>query len=1025
MAEVLKVQRWIARETNTTFTGGMIPILKDGQVLCKLANALDHSNAIKKIYEKKKDSHVAKNIQHFLKWSRRAGLRQGDLFSCEALQFAKDPNAVIHTLKILYQRAQAGTLVLANKPQASSGNKLQAFLNEPPNSPKPVASAPAPMSPKVKSKIKSPIVETTTRPRGKSKLEAFLHPQEEDEVAAMHNKAHLTKAKGPSRERRKPKRGAFQSQDQDSLFDSVSSPPSPRASSPPPRTTSGASHGDPRRQMAEIMKANSSKPRNKLNAFLQNGSLPSSDPRSSQGSEEEEEEEELCSEEEQSSSEEDVQPVERKNKLNAFLDQSTATSSRTKKKFGGKSKLTAFLNQESDPSDSEEEDEDEQQLSPPASNAKPKSSGLGRMFGFGSKKYSKATKTSDDNSNDDSGSSDEDTPTPKSKFAMFLNGKGPSPRAKSPKEKKKSLKKGKKKSTGVSKFPFTPRSRPVKSSGRVTLLNRRRRPHRRPMGYFSLEESRSMFLQDQRERRPSNHQSKTTNNNETGEQPKNAFVQGLRCYIPDEDQVWIPGTVLRYDSRKKIVYLDVNDDVSGEEDLEEVSVDLTDASIIRAIAGPAATSVESLPLASNHAHASGVEDMRKLQHLNEPSILYNLARRFATHHPYTYTNDILIAINPYQWLEPLYGQSQHAQYSSSGKSKDELPPHVYYMSTRAYHDMTSRGTNQSILVSGESGAGKTETTKITMQHLASIARGKGRGKQEEEDTIAKVMDVNPLLESFGNAQTTRNDNSSRFGKFTQMQFDTRGRLVGAECETYLLEKSRVVSMEKGERNYHIFYQILLGSSSRALKALRLSPATCYRYLGDQKAESYASSHEDREDFDTTKSALELIGLKSEGLVHILAGILHLGQLEFEDQGEESSVVTSRDELESIEKLLGLPEDALEHACCNRTVKARSEEYTVTLSREDAMENRDALSKTIYSKLFDWLVRQINEAMSGPTDVIVTQIGVLDIFGFESFKHNGFEQFCINYANEKLQVGIRCLLKAYSDIYSLKLTHSHL
>lgn len=362
----------------------------------------------------------------------------------------------------------------------------------------------------------------------------------------------------------------------------------------------------------------------------------------------------------------------------------------------------------------------------------------------------------------------------------------------------------------------------------------------------------------------------------------------------------------------------------------------------------------------------------------------------------TYTNEIVIAVNPYKWIDNIYGDSLHEQYLK--KPRDSLPPHVYSTSTAAYKHLTSSQTNQSILVSGESGAGKTETTKIVMNHLATVAGGR------KDKTIAKVIDVNPLLESFGNAKTTRNDNSSRFGKFTQLQFNDRGKLIGAKCETYLLEKSRVVSIAEGERNYHIFYQMLSGLSKSELQKFELDPSFTYKYTGALKDMSI-DGMDDSKWLAGTRNSLSLIGLSSSDqslLFQILAGILHLGEIEFEQSGESGSRISSTEALSKVAKNFALPTSSIEEALCNRTVITRNDAVTVPMDPVEAVENRDALAKTIYSKMFDWMVQKINCAISSDENQIHGQIGVLDIFGFEDFVQNGFEQFCINYANEKLQ-----------------------
>eukprot|EP00644_Phytophthora_capsici_P002316 jgi/Phyca11/548162/estExt2_Genewise1Plus.C_PHYCAscaffold_270396 len=474
---------------------------------------------------------------------------------------------------------------------------------------------------------------------------------------------------------------------------------------------------------------------------------------------------------------------------------------------------------------------------------------------------------------------------------------------------------------------------------------------------------------------------------------QNLIVPGVQCYIPDKEEVWLLSEIVDYNDRRKEVTITAFLD-SG--DSEQRVVDLKNPEVIRAVAGPTATEVESLPVAILHDNPEGVEDMRLLRYLNEPSILFNLKQRFAASKPYTYTNDIVIAVNPYKWIENLYGDHLHEQYLK--KPRDSLPPHVYSTSTAAYKHMKTNEMNQSILVSGESGAGKTETTKIVMNHLASVAGGR------KDKTIAKVIDVNPLLESFGNAKTTRNDNSSRFGKFTQLQFDGRGKLIGAKCETYLLEKSRVVSIAEGERNYHIFYQLLAGLSSRERKEFGLDPECQYQYAGSL-AEMQIPGLDDAKWFASTQKSLSIIGLDSSAqntLFKILAGVLLLGEVMFDKSGENGSRISSGSALSQVAKMFGLPTTRIEEALCNRTVITRNDSVTVPLAPIEAAENRDALAKTIYSKMFDWMVVRINEAISTDDSRIKGQIGVLDIFGFEDFVHNGFEQFCINYANEKLQ-----------------------
>ncbi|CAH0477408.1 unnamed protein product [Peronospora belbahrii] len=540
--------------------------------------------------------------------------------------------------------------------------------------------------------------------------------------------------------------------------------------------------------------------------------------------------------------------------------------------------------------------------------------------------------------------------------------------------------------------PFKPRHMIKRSAGSGNYVRKYQTywvPPNRRRSKFSLETKRKAFMKEQLDIKEEQLRQQAAG----AGNKQNLIVPGVQCYIPDKEDVWLLSEIVDYNDRRKEVTITAFLD-SG--DSEQRVVDLKNPDVIRAVAGPTATEVGSLPIAIIHDEPEGVDDMRLLRYLNEPSILFNLKQRFAASKPYTYSNDIVIAVNPYKWVENLYGDGLHEQYLR--KPRDSLPPHVYSTSTAAYNHMKTTEMNQSILVSGESGAGKTETTKIVMNHLASVAGGR------KDKTIAKVIDVNPLLESFGNAKTTRNDNSSRFGKFTQLQFDNRGKLIGAKCETYLLEKSRVVSIAEGERNYHIFYQLLAGLSSQERKEFGLDPSCKYQYAGSL-AEMQIPGLDDSKWFVSTQKSLSTIGLDAAAqktLFKILAGVLLLGEVSFEKCGEGGSRISSSSALSQVAKMFGLQATRIEEALCNRTVITRNDSVTVPLAPVEATENRDALAKTIYSKMFDWMVVKINAAISTDESRIKGQIGVLDIFGFEDFVHNGFEQFCINYANEKLQ-----------------------
>lgn len=407
--------------------------------------------------------------------------------------------------------------------------------------------------------------------------------------------------------------------------------------------------------------------------------------------------------------------------------------------------------------------------------------------------------------------------------------------------------------------------------------------------------------------------------------------------------------------------------------------------------------------------------------------------------PYTRTGDIVIAVNPYQWFTELYTQSVRSLYADTlvwdrgqGDVRALLEPHVYEASSLAYRGLAIEGEDQSILVSGESGAGKTETVKILLSDLASVQRGcMNRPTQDsfQSPIVQRVLDSNPLLEAFGNAKTVRNDNSSRFGKYIQLQFDCEdpmmaayaGKsvpscvLAGSKCEVYLLEKSRVVSHEEDERTYHIFYQLL--AAPQEIKAeiwsgLADTDNESYNYVGYTETDTIEGKT-DAERFQLTVDSLALVGVKDDKvktLLRTICIVLQLGNLTFEaDETDETKTnITSTDEFQALSELIGIPAEGLTAALTIRTMRARNEEFKVPLNAVQARDSSDAFAKEIYAKTFLWLVRAINDATcaehnyDGDNKSDFGVIGLLDIFGFESFETNRFEQLCINYANEKLQ-----------------------
>jgi len=428
-----------------------------------------------------------------------------------------------------------------------------------------------------------------------------------------------------------------------------------------------------------------------------------------------------------------------------------------------------------------------------------------------------------------------------------------------------------------------------------------------------------------------------------------------------------------------------------------------------------------------------VEDMVDLAYLHEAAILYNLKARHVTAKPYSRVADIVIAVNPYQWLTDLYSDKARMHYAQKivwdNNKKDPrigLPPHIYEISSLCYKGLAFNKVNQSILVSGESGAGKTETVKICMNHIATVQQDPNDKLDGMSPVVERILDSNPLLEAFGNAKTRRNDNSSRFGKYISLQFDhiktegvlnvkPRAALAGSTCEVYLLEKSRVVYHESVERTYHIFYQLIgAPDSMKAEIWSNLKGTNCdsFAYVGKPPVDKIEGKL-DGDGFLDTKAALELVGIKGESyrtLFRAISAVLQLGQLTFapKPSNEEETIITSNKEFKDLADLIGCEENILSKAFTERTIKARGDEFKVPLKANVSKESADAFAKEIYAKIFLWLVRALNDATcaennwSGGEDVEYGVIGLLDIFGFESFPVNGFEQLCINYCNEKLQ-----------------------
>ncbi|KAJ3682270.1 hypothetical protein LUZ60_014843 [Juncus effusus] len=402
-------------------------------------------------------------------------------------------------------------------------------------------------------------------------------------------------------------------------------------------------------------------------------------------------------------------------------------------------------------------------------------------------------------------------------------------------------------------------------------------------------------------------------------------------------------------------------------------------------------STESL-IPANPEILDGVDDLMQLSYLNEPSVLYNLQYRYNQDIIYTKAGPVLVAINPFKKVR-LYGNDFIEGY----RRKTMDSPHVYAIADAAIREMKRDEVNQSIIVSGESGAGKTETAKIAMQYLAAL--GGGSGIEYE------ILQTNPILEAFGNAKTFRNDNSSRFGKLIEIHFSATGRICGATIQTFLLEKSRVVQCANGERSYHIFYQLCAGAPSSLREKLNLRKAEEYKYLNQSTRYSIAGV-DDSEMFFTVMEAMNVVHISKEDQENVfamLAAVLWLGNISFTVVDNENHVkIVSDEAANTVARLLGSTFDNLNLALSTRKMTVRNEKILQKLTLDQASDARDALAKSIYSNLFESIIEQINKSFNSVKRRSNRSISILDIYGFESFIKNSFEQFCINYANERLQ-----------------------
>uniref|UniRef100_A0A671YS92 Myosin IXB n=1 Tax=Sparus aurata TaxID=8175 RepID=A0A671YS92_SPAAU len=392
-------------------------------------------------------------------------------------------------------------------------------------------------------------------------------------------------------------------------------------------------------------------------------------------------------------------------------------------------------------------------------------------------------------------------------------------------------------------------------------------------------------------------------------------------------------------------------------------------------------------------------DLCNLPILNEDSILNNLRTRFYKKKIYTYAGSILIAINPFKFL-PIYNPKYVKMYENHQLGK--LEPHIFAIADVAYYAMLRKRINQCIVISGESGSGKTQSTNFLIHCLTALSQ-KGYASGVERT----ILGAGPVLEAFGNAKTAHNNNSSRFGKFIQVNYLESGVVRGAVVEKYLLEKSRLVSREKNERNYHVFYYLLLGASEEERKEFKLLPPEEYFYLKQIEDEEDL-----RHDFERLQQAMEMVGFlpaTKKQIFSVLSAILYLGNVTYRRKStgrDEGLDVGPPEVLATLSDLLKVKEELLVEALTKRKTVTVNDKLILPYSHSEAITARDSMAKSLYSALFDWIVLRINHALLNKKDmeesIPCLSIGVLDIFGFEDFETNSFEQFCINYANEQLQ-----------------------
>uniref|UniRef100_A0A673G7L3 Myosin heavy chain 7 n=1 Tax=Sinocyclocheilus rhinocerous TaxID=307959 RepID=A0A673G7L3_9TELE len=455
------------------------------------------------------------------------------------------------------------------------------------------------------------------------------------------------------------------------------------------------------------------------------------------------------------------------------------------------------------------------------------------------------------------------------------------------------------------------------------------------------------------------------------------FDMKKECFVPDPDEEYVKASIISHEDDKITVLTEKRKTVAVKE-------------------------ADIHP--QNPPKFDKIEDMAMFTFLHEPAVLFNLKERYAAWMIYTYSGLFCVTVNPYKWL-PVYNQEVVVAYR--GKKRSEAPPHIFSISDNAYQYMLTDRENQSILITGESGAGKTVNTKRVIQYFASIAAGgsaKKDGSEKKGTLEDQIIQANPALEAFGNAKTIRNDNSSRFGKFIRIHFGASGKLASADIETYLLEKSRVTFQLKAERDYHIFYQILSQRKPELLEMLLITNNP-YDYAFISQGETTVASINDSEELISTDAAFDVLGFTQEeknGIYKLIGAIMHYGNMKFKQkQREEQAEADGTEDADKVAYLMGLNSADLIKGLCHPRVKVGNEWVTKGQNVQQVYYAIGALSKAVYEKMFLWMVVRINQSLDTkqPRQYF---IGVLDIAGFEIFDFNTFEQLCINFTNEKLQ-----------------------